>query len=803
VGIVPLEELNAMTSGIVDARVIDVAAERAATPGWAGSHHLNAAGAALPTAAVLSAVESHLRLESRLGGYEADALVRDRIDAVYGLAAGLLGAGDTDIALVQSATTGWQRIIEALRLGAGDRVLVSRSTYVSSAINLLELEKSLGIVVEIVPNDDAGRIDLRQLERALERPARLVTVAHVPTSSGLIEPVQEIGELCRTHGVPFLLDATQSVGQLPVDVRNIGCDILVATGRKFLRGPRGTGLLYVSPTIRESLRPLSPDVRGAEWRSPDTFDLDSSAKRFETWEAPHALQLGFGVALAQARVTGIDVVAAHVDRLASQMRDRLSAISGVSVVDPPAAGGGIVTFVVSGQDPRETKEVLRRRGIRVVAVPASHGQWDLGHRGLECVVRASVHVYNDVDDLDALEAAVVSSSGGKPVVKSVLPAPAPRGTSVVERVEHTDVVVVGGGVHGSATAWQLARRGLRVVNLEQFGGLHVEGSSHGRTRMIRRAYPNPIWYPLVDKAYDAWADLENQSDCALITTTGGLYGRAIDADSGLDGPDCELLEHDQAAARFPGLALGSGFRALYDPAAGVIDAENAMAQLRILGWRSGVDRRESSRVLRVEAEGDGAVVTTTEGRIRADRVVVCAGPWTSSLIPEFESLLEVVRIVNIHVGSTTPELLSAPGLGVFSVEVPDVGLLYGIPAIGGSGLKVGLDHGPAEDLSIPRHLPTRDEIETLHALVRRFLPAADGAVEEAISCRYTMAPQNRFAVGALPNSPQILVGAACSGHGFKFGPAIGAALADIVTGIARPDLDFIAPGAMLAAASLT
>ncbi|MDI9914000.1 N-methyl-L-tryptophan oxidase [Rhodococcus sp. IEGM 1379] len=793
-----------MTSGFVDTAAIDVATERAETPGWAGSHHLNAAGAALPTAAVLSAVESHLRLESRLGGYEADALVRDRIDAVYGLAAGLLGADETDIALMQSATTGWQRIIEALRLGAGDRVLVSRSTYVSSAINLLELEKSLGIVVEIIPSDDSGRIDLERLEQALERPARLVTVAHVPTSSGLIEPVDEVGALCRSRGVLFLLDATQSVGQLPVDVRTIGCDILVATGRKFLRGPRGTGLLYVSPTVRESLRPLSPDVRGAEWSSAKTFELDSSAKRFETWEAPHALQLGFGVALAQAQATGIEVVAAHVEGLASRMRSRLSAIKGVTVVDPPASGGGIVTFIVSGQDPRETKEVLRRKGIRVVAVPASHGQWDLGHRGLECVVRASVHVYNDTDDLDALEAALLSSAGGPVVVnKSSSLGSTARGTSVVERVEHTDVVVVGGGIYGSSTAWHLARRGLRVVNLEQFGGMHSEGSSHGRTRMIRRAYPNPIWYPLVDKAYEAWADVEEQSDSRLITTTGGLYARAIDADSGLDGPNCELLEHDQAAQLFPGLVLGSGFRALYDPAAGVIDAENALAQLRILGWRSGVDRRESSRVVKIETDGDGAIVTTTAGRIRADRVVVCAGPWTSSLLPEFESLLDVVRIVNIHVDSAKPELLSPPGLGVFSVEVPGVGLLYGIPAIGGSGVKVGLDHGPADDLSVPRRSPTEVEIETLHALVRRFLPAADGAVEEALSCRYTMAPQNRFAVGALPGRPQILVGAACSGHGFKFGPAIGAALADMATGIARPDLDFISPGAMLATDALS
>ncbi|MDP8015172.1 aminotransferase class V-fold PLP-dependent enzyme [Prescottella equi] len=791
-----------MTSNTAVGPSVDVAAARAETPGSGLSRHLNAAGAALPSNRVLSVVQAHLRLEARVGGYEADALQRKRIDAVYGKVAALIGAQEQEIALVQSATVGWHRAIEALRLGRGDRVLVSRSSYVSSALNLMELQRTHGIEIEVVPNAADGSVDLTALADALRRPAALVTVAHVPTSSGLVEPVVEVGALCRAAGVTYLLDATQSMGQLVLDVQQIGCDILVATGRKFLRGPRGTGLLYVSDRIRESLRPTAPDVRGAVWTTLDDYELSDTAKRFETWEAPHALQLGLGAAVDEALAFGVDRIAEHIGILGADMRRRLAAIDGVTVVDPPAAGGGIVTFRVAGQTANETKEMLLRKGIRVVAVPASHGRWDLEDRGLDAVVRASVHVYNGRDDVDALSDALSGASKSSPsgamrdsnggaTTAAGKPAPTPSWD------EHTDVVVIGAGIHGSSTAWQLAKRGLRVINLEQFGTEHEEGSSHGKHRMIRRAYPAPIWYPLVDRAYEAWSELEQDAERSLVTVTGGLYARTLDAESGLDGPDCEMLDDVRAGERFPGLTLGPDFRALYDPAAGVIDAAGAMTALRELNWLAGVDIRNNTKVLDIATDGDGAVVTTAAGRIRADRVVVCAGPWTGALLPEFAPVLRVSRIVNIHVGSSRPELLAPPNLGPFSIEIPGVGLLYGIPALDGKSMKVGLDDGPTDDLDAPRKPVSQAEMDILHEQVRRFLPAADGVVEEALSCRYTMAPRNRFALSALDDRPQILVAAACSGHGFKFGPAIGVAMADLVTGTPRPDLDFLRPSEML------
>ncbi len=396
-------------------------------------------------------------------------------------------------------------------------------------------------------------------------------------------------------------------------------------------------------------------------------------------------------------------------------------------------------------------------------------------------MRASVHVYNDESDVDALTGALTVRRGAPALISSGARA---------------DTIVVGAGIHGASTAWHLAQRGVNVVQLDRFPDGHGQGSSHGHLRMIRRAYPNPIWDDLVDRAYLAWAELSAAAGAPLLTTVGGLYARpAADGTPGLRGPGCETVTAERAARIFPGLSLGAEFAAVYDPAAGVLDAAAAMRSLRELGLAHGVDRRTGVLVEGWEPDGEGVVVRTADGVLRADRLVIAAGPWTGSLVPALAGLLTPTRIVNVHVGASDPARVSAPALGPFSVEVPGVGLLYGLPAFGGAAVKIGLDHGPVDDLG-PQTPVTADEAARLLALARRFLPAADGDVVDSVACRYTMAPRNRFAVGALPGTPQVLVAAACSGHGFKFGPAIGAALADLVLGKERADLDFLAPAAL-------
>ncbi|MFJ3895645.1 FAD-dependent oxidoreductase [Streptomyces sp. NPDC090083] len=794
---------------------LDVAALRAATPGMRHAHHMNAAGAALPSRATLATITEHLRMESLLGGYEAAEALAPRTEEVYRSAARLLGAAPEDIALVESASTAWQRAMDALRLGPGDRVVASSSTYVSSALHLLELRRSHGIELEVVPAGADGRIDLDALERALRTPASLVTLAHVPTSSGLVEPVAAAGALAAAAGVPLLLDATQSLGQLPVDVRETRSDIVVATGRKFLRGPRGTGLMYVGPGVRERARPTAPDVRGAQWSSAYRYEVMPGARRYETWESSHALRLGLGTALEETLGLGVERIRDHVTALAARLRGALPDVSGVRLTDPPAAASGIVTFLRQDEDPRETVRDLRALGFRLTTVPASHGQWDLGSRGLERVVRASLHVYNSADDVDALVAALNGrerrrrpagsaprrgEAASEPLPGTVsTPAPAPDGVpwgAATTDADHADVIVVGAGVHGSSAAWHFAARGARVIHLDRYPQGHTEGSSHGRTRMIRRAYPSEVWDGLVDTAYGAWEELELAAGRRLVTVTGGLFARPTTARGGLRGPGCETVDHARAAELFPGLRLCEGFSAVHDPDAGVIDAAASLGALAALGKAQGVDRRDGCAVLGWRREGAGVRVDTERGVLRAGRLVVCAGAWTGELLSAFATRLKVVRIVNLHLGSSRRHLLEPPLLGAFSVEVPDIGLLYGIPAHGGAGVKIGLDHGPAEDPSVSAGPVTEAERERLLGLAARFLPAVDGTVEESITCRYTMAPANRFAVGALPGEDRVLVAAACSGHGFKFGPALGAALADLAEGGRRPDLDFLSPAAM-------
>lgn len=384
-------------------RPIDVMYERERTLGCVTAHHFNAAGAALPSRAVVDAVIAHLRREEREGGYEAGAAVADQLDGLYHSAATLLGAHHDEIAVFDNASTGLRVIMDALRLGGSDRVLVSRSTYVSHALHLMTMAQERDVELIVLPNGSDGAVDLEVLADMLNSGRRdTICIAHIPTSSGLVEPVQTVGNLAARHGARYILDATQSVGQLAVDVDEIGCDALVTTGRKFLRGPRGTGLAYVRRSLFTGLWPTAPDVRGADWQTDGEWDLVDSARRFETWEASLACRLGLAVAIDELLERGVESTKDYIVNLASRVRQGLAQIPGVRVEDPRSRRSGIVTFNIDGLPAAAVKARLSAENIRVVAVPVSHGQWDLGHRGLDAVVRASVHVYNDESDVDAL-----------------------------------------------------------------------------------------------------------------------------------------------------------------------------------------------------------------------------------------------------------------------------------------------------------------------------------------------------------------------------------------------------------------
>ncbi|MFK4759841.1 N-methyl-L-tryptophan oxidase [Microbacterium sp. ZW T5_45] len=352
----------------------------------------------------------------------------------------------------------------------------------------------------------------------------------------------------------------------------------------------------------------------------------------------------------------------------------------------------------------------------------------------------------------------------------------------------TEVVVIGLGVHGSATAASLARRGRRVIGIEQFAPEHVRGSSHGRTRMIRRAYPNPVWNGFVAQAYDAWRALERESGLSLIRTTGGVYAHR--GDSQLQGPDCERLPTAAAVAdRMPALRIPEGYGAVLDPAAGVLEASTALLALRDSARRHGAELRFGDRVQGWATDGDGVVVTTSAGTIRADRLVVAGGPWMGRLLPELAPLLEVWRILTLTV-APGQAMARPPQLGAFSVDRPE-GLVFGIPDVRGGGLKIGIDAGRVWDPAEPVAPAEPEEIAELRALMEAYVPGIDTTAYEATACLYTMTEDKRFIIGTLRETPQVVAVSACSGHGFKFGAAVGDAAADLATGIPRPDLDFL------------
>ncbi|GAA4385684.1 aminotransferase class V-fold PLP-dependent enzyme [Actinomadura verrucosospora] len=380
---------------------MDIDELRSDTPGCAKVAHLNNAGAALPPRPVIDAVAGHFELESLIGGYEAAERNEAAIAHFYDAVARLLGARPDEIAFVENATRAWDMAFYAIPFAEGDRILTTTSEYSSNAIAYQQVAAAKGARVEVVPDEADGTLSLDALEAELAKgDVRLVSLNHIPTHNGLINPAAEVGRLCRAHGVLFLLDACQSVGHLAVDVEEIGCDILSATGRKFLRGPRGTGFLYVRRDILRTLVPPFLDLQAADWKAPDGFELRDDAQRFETWERHVAGQIGLGVAADYAAGLGMERIEDRVLGLAARLREELAERPGITVLDRGARPSGIVTFTVDGREPAAVKAAARERGVNVnVTDPLSHG-YDPHAR--PSAVRASVHYYNTDEELELL-----------------------------------------------------------------------------------------------------------------------------------------------------------------------------------------------------------------------------------------------------------------------------------------------------------------------------------------------------------------------------------------------------------------
>jgi cysteine desulfurase/selenocysteine lyase len=387
----------------------DIRRARDETPGCARLAHFNNAGSALPPQVVTDAVIDYVRDEALNGGYETAAASIGKFAAVYSSIARLLGADAEDIAITDSATRSWQAIFYAIPFQAGDKILTCRSEYASNAISYLQIAKKTGALVEVVDDDESGQLDVEDLKRRIDGDVKLIAVTHVPTQGGLVNPAEEIGAVAEAAGIPFLLDACQSAGQLDLDVRRIKCDALSGTGRKYLRGPRGTGFLYVHPRFRARFEPAMLDLHSAVWTSPETYEVNPTAKRYELWERSGALVAGLGAAVDYALSWGLPAIEQRVVALAALLRTELRKLDGVTVHDQGARQCGLVSFSVAGQSTARVKARLADAGINVSTLSRESAQYDFTGRDLPELVRASVHYYNTEEEVARLCAVV---SGG-------------------------------------------------------------------------------------------------------------------------------------------------------------------------------------------------------------------------------------------------------------------------------------------------------------------------------------------------------------------------------------------------------
>ncbi len=377
----------------------DVARARRETPSCERVIHFNNAGASLSPQATLNAVINYLRLEAEIGAYEAEERESQRIEHFYDAAAALLGCQRDEIAFVENATRAWDMAFYSIPFKPGDRILTAMAEYASNYIAYLQVARRTGAKVEVVPNDESGQLSVEALRKMMDERVKLIAMTHVPTNGGLVNPAVEVGKVARAAGVLYLLDACQSAGQMPLRVDEIGCDLLSATGRKYLRGPRATGFLYARRSRLEELEPPFLDLHAATWTARDKYEIRPDARRFENWETNFAGKLGLGLAIDYALKWGIEAIWKRVSALAALLRSELQKLPRIEVRDLGAVRCGIVTFTVEGKDPNEVRHAFYRQGINVWYSVAPSTLLDMNSRGISELVRASVHYFNTEEEV--------------------------------------------------------------------------------------------------------------------------------------------------------------------------------------------------------------------------------------------------------------------------------------------------------------------------------------------------------------------------------------------------------------------
>jgi len=387
---------------------IDVTRLRSETPGCENQAHFNNAGAALPPRQVLDTVIQHLKREAEIGGYEAAAEAANRLEYFYNTAARLVGGMPQEIAYIENATRAWDMAFYSIDWQSGDQILTAQSEYAANYIAYLHMAKRRGVEIIAVPNDEHGQISVSALEESITDRTKLITITHIPTNGGLVNPAAEVGKVAKAHGLLYLLDACQSIGHIPMDVKAIGCDMLSATGRKYLRGPRGTGFLWVREPLIETLDPPFLDLHAATLTGLCSYEVRNDARRFENWESFVAGRLGLASAIDYALDLGLDTIRDRIYDLASLLREGLDGLPTVTVCDLGAEKCGIVSFTVDDYTPAHVKETMAAQQITVHTSRRTSTLLDMTERGIDALIRASVHYYNTEEEVDRLIGAIAS-----------------------------------------------------------------------------------------------------------------------------------------------------------------------------------------------------------------------------------------------------------------------------------------------------------------------------------------------------------------------------------------------------------
>ncbi len=379
---------------------LDIEKIRAETPGVQHSIHLLACGSALMPQSVIDAIVDHTQLEGRIGGYEAKNQQDAVLESVYDSVAQHISANRSEIALMENATVAWCHAFYALPLKSGSRILTCEAEYAANYVAFLQRAQKENLTIDVIPSDETGAVDLDALENMIDDNVGLIAITWIPTNGGLVNPAAEIGKIAKKHNIPYLLDACQAVGQMPVDVAELNCDFLSATGRKFLRGPRGIGFLYVAGKWLDTLEPAMIDHFGAPWISRNKYELRNDARRFETWENAYALRAGLGVAVDYASALGIENIQNRVWELANTCRNLLGEVKGAHLRDIGTDHCGIVSFSIDGVEPKSAVADLYKQGIAIGASVTSSTRIDSERRNLPTLLRVAPHYYNTESEIE-------------------------------------------------------------------------------------------------------------------------------------------------------------------------------------------------------------------------------------------------------------------------------------------------------------------------------------------------------------------------------------------------------------------